>query len=63
MHDAAAQLPGALFSKIKSISVFGDPALKDSPVGWPYDLSGKVRSVCIDGDLVSESSLSLTGHD
>jgi hypothetical protein len=55
MHAAADKIPRTLYSKIKSLVMFGDGyyRLGDTLSRFPAGLNDKVRQVCADGDPVS----------
>lgn len=51
---AGAQLiPCSLHGKIKSLTMFGNPADRRGGATWPRGLRRKVRDVCAPGDPVS----------
>jgi hypothetical protein len=55
MHAAADKIPRSLYSKIKSLVMFGDGyyRLGDILSRFPTGLNEKVKQVCADGDPVS----------
>jgi hypothetical protein len=54
MHKAAAQIPTAIYPKIKSIVMFGDPNLRLGRLGDPFPtaLRSKVLQNCAVNDPV-----------
>ncbi len=62
MHAAAKDIPIYLYSRIKSIVMFGDPyhRLGDALSRFPVGLNSKVKQVCAPGDPVSD--ISATNH-
>lgn len=54
MHAAAKDIPIRLYSRIKSIVMFGDPyhRLGDIFSRFPVGLNNKVMQICADGDPV-----------
>ncbi|KAK1638878.1 cutinase-domain-containing protein [Colletotrichum phormii] len=58
MHAAAADIPAELYSRIKSLVMFGDGYLKlgASLSKFPAGLDEKVRQVCAAGDPVCDAS-------
>ncbi|KXH39121.1 hypothetical protein CSAL01_03152 [Colletotrichum salicis] len=58
IHAAAAEIPAELYSRIKSLVMFGDGYLKlgASLSKFPAGLDEKVRQVCAAGDPVCDAS-------
>jgi cutinase len=56
MHAAAKDIPVRLYSRIKSLVMFGDGyhRLGDTLSRFPVGLNGKVMQVCADGDPVCD---------
>ncbi|KAK4243118.1 cutinase-domain-containing protein [Corynascus novoguineensis] len=56
MHAAAKDIPIRLYSRIKSIVMFGDPyhRLGDVLSKFPVGLNNKVMQICADGDPVCD---------
>jgi cutinase len=54
MHAAAKDIPVRLYSRIKSLVMFGDGyhRLGDTLSRFPLGLNSKVMQVCADGDPV-----------
>jgi cutinase len=57
MHSAAKDIPIHLYSRIKSLVMFGDGyhRLGDVLSRFPVGLNSKVMQVCADGDPVRAS--------
>jgi hypothetical protein len=53
MHSAVQLIPEALFDKISSIVLFGDPEIETA---FPAVLEEKVLNNCASGDRVSSQS-------
>lgn len=58
MHAAAEDIPVRLYSRIKSLVMFGDGYLRrgEASSKFPAGLDEKVLQVCADGDPVSTIS-------
>ena len=63
MHAAAKDIPIHLYSRIKSLVMFGDGyhRLGDVLSRFPVGLNSKVMQICADGDPVSVGSLLVAG--
>ena len=59
MHAAAKDIPISLYSRIKSLVMFGDGyhRLGDLLSRFPLGLNHKVMQICADGDPVSSDSV------
>jgi hypothetical protein len=59
MHAAAKDIPISLYSRIKSLVMFGDGyhRLGDVLSRFPLGLNHKVMQICADGDPVSNDSV------